>query len=59
MTGPCGESFKQSFSCFMRSTEEVKGVDCVEQFEGFQKCLQSNPEHAAEIMGTDESEDEA
>jgi len=31
--GPCGEEFKAAFSCFVYSTEEVKGMDCVDKFQ--------------------------
>lgn len=31
--GPCGEDFKAAFSCFVYSTEEPKGMDCVEKFK--------------------------
>ncbi len=31
--GPCGEQFKAAFSCFVYSTEEPKGMDCVEKFQ--------------------------
>ncbi|KFV16106.1 Mitochondrial intermembrane space import and assembly protein 40, partial [Tauraco erythrolophus] len=32
-SGPCGEQFKSAFSCFHYSTEEIKGSDCVDQFQ--------------------------
>jgi intermembrane space import and assembly protein 40 len=31
--GPCGEEFKAAFSCFVHSTEEPKGVECIEKFK--------------------------
>lgn len=31
--GPCGEEFKTAFSCFVYSTEEPKGMDCIEKFK--------------------------
>lgn len=43
-SGPCGTSFKDAFSCFHYSKEEVKGSDCLEQFRGMQECLQRYPE---------------
>eukprot|EP00842_Homolaphlyctis_polyrhiza_P004576 jgi/Hompol1/5119/HPOL_000430-RA len=33
---PCGDSFKEAFSCFVYSKEEPKGVDCIEQFRAMQ-----------------------
>lgn len=38
--GPCGEEFKAAFSCFIFSTEEPKGVDCIDKFKGMQACFQ-------------------
>jgi len=32
-TGPCGEQFKAAFSCFVFSTEEPKGMDCIDKFK--------------------------
>jgi intermembrane space import and assembly protein 40 len=32
-TGPCGDQFKAAFSCFVYSTEEPKGMDCVDKFK--------------------------
>lgn len=31
--GPCGEEFKAAFSCFVYSTEEPKGMECIEKFK--------------------------
>ena len=31
--GPCGEEFKAAFSCFVYSTDEPKGMDCIEKFQ--------------------------
>jgi mitochondrial intermembrane space import and assembly protein 40 len=31
--GPCGEEFKAAFSCFIYSTEEPKGMDCIDKFQ--------------------------
>jgi intermembrane space import and assembly protein 40 len=33
---PCGEKFKEAFSCFVHSTEEPKGSDCVALFREMQ-----------------------
>ncbi|KAM4588360.1 coiled-coil-helix-coiled-coil-helix domain containing 4b [Odontesthes bonariensis] len=43
-SGPCGTEFKDAFSCFHYSKEEVKGSECLEQFRGMQECLQRYPE---------------
>lgn len=52
---PCGEKFKEAFSCFVYSKSEPKGVDCVEQFREMQSCFQQHPE----IYGRDDDEDGA
>lgn len=31
--GPCGEEFREAFSCFVFSKEDPKGVDCIERFK--------------------------
>uniref|UniRef100_A0A1A7YRJ3 Coiled-coil-helix-coiled-coil-helix domain containing 4 n=2 Tax=Iconisemion striatum TaxID=60296 RepID=A0A1A7YRJ3_9TELE len=43
-SGPCGTEFKDAFSCFHYSKEEVKGSECLEQFRTMQECLQRYPE---------------
>lgn len=43
-SGPCGTEFKDAFSCFHYSKEEVKGSDCLEQFRSMQECMQRYPE---------------
>ncbi|KAL2076531.1 hypothetical protein ACEWY4_027870 [Coilia grayii] len=43
-SGPCGQQFKEAFSCFHYSKEEVKGSDCVENFRNMQECMQRYPE---------------
>jgi intermembrane space import and assembly protein 40 len=42
--GPCGIEFREAFSCFHYSEAEPKGSDCLEQFAGMQRCMQSFPE---------------
>ncbi|XP_041495476.1 mitochondrial intermembrane space import and assembly protein 40-like [Microtus oregoni] len=42
-SGPCGESFKSAFACFHYSTDEIKGSDCVEQFQAMRECVQTYP----------------
>lgn len=43
-SGPCGSEFKDAFSCFHYSKEEVKGSECLEQFRAMQECMQRYPE---------------
>jgi intermembrane space import and assembly protein 40 len=41
---PCGEAFKSAFSCFVYSTTEPKGADCVEKFREMQACFAEHPD---------------
>ncbi|KAJ9125448.1 hypothetical protein QFC22_000409 [Naganishia vaughanmartiniae] len=54
--GPCGEDFKAAFSCFVHSTEEPKGVDCIDKFRQMQACFKEHPDvYGEEIAEDDES----
>ncbi|PFH57180.1 hypothetical protein XA68_15409 [Ophiocordyceps unilateralis] len=56
--GPCGEEFKAAFSCFVYSTEEPKGMDCVEKFQGMQDCFRKYPDiYGAELEGDESPQD--
>ncbi|KAG0044475.1 Oxidoreductase [Gryganskiella cystojenkinii] len=56
---PCGDAFKEAFSCFVYSTAEPKGVDCVEKFKAMQDCFRANPEaYADQLDDDDEDEDD-
>ncbi|KAF9322156.1 Oxidoreductase [Podila horticola] len=56
---PCGDAFKEAFSCFVYSTAEPKGVDCVEKFKAMQDCFRANPEvYADQLDDDDDDEDE-
>nr|CAB3485197.1 unnamed protein product [Digitaria exilis]CAB3487714.1 unnamed protein product [Digitaria exilis] len=58
--GPCGGAFVDAFSCFLRSTEEEKGSDCVKPFIALQDCIKANPEaFSKEILEEEENDDEA
>jgi mitochondrial intermembrane space import and assembly protein 40 len=50
---PCGELFKEAFSCFVASKAEPKGSDCLEQFSKMQECFRAHPEI---YMGDDEED---
>ena len=55
--GPCGEEFKQAFSCFVFSDADPKGIDCVDKFKLMQDCFRRNPEvYADEIAADDAAE---
>lgn len=43
-SGPCGSQFKEAFSCFHYSKEEVKGSECLDHFRNMQECMQRYPE---------------
>lgn len=42
--GPCGEQFKEAFSCFVHSEDEPKGINCVGAFKKMQDCFREHPE---------------
>uniref|UniRef100_A0A1A7YYF5 Coiled-coil-helix-coiled-coil-helix domain containing 4 n=1 Tax=Iconisemion striatum TaxID=60296 RepID=A0A1A7YYF5_9TELE len=43
-SGPCGSQFKEAFSCFHYSKEEVKGSECIDHFRSMQECMQKYPD---------------
>lgn len=49
--GPCGEEFKAAFSCFVYTTEEPRGIECVEKFQNMKNCFRKYPEVYAEELG--------
>jgi mitochondrial intermembrane space import and assembly protein 40 len=55
--GPCGPQFKEAFSCFVFSTEEPKGMDCIEKFQGMRDCFAEHPEHYKDELMEDEEID--
>ncbi|KAF2122367.1 mitochondrial intermembrane space import and assembly protein 40 [Lophiotrema nucula] len=55
--GPCGEEFKAAFSCFVFSTEEPKGMDCIDKFKGMQSCFRQYPEIYGAELEPDEDDD--
>ncbi|KAI9003371.1 hypothetical protein DFJ74DRAFT_694650 [Hyaloraphidium curvatum] len=56
---PCGETFKAAFSCFVYSTTEPKGMDCVDKFREMQSCFKDYPEiYGRETDDDDDDEDE-
>ncbi|KAF9121463.1 Oxidoreductase [Mortierella sp. 14UC] len=56
---PCGDAFKEAFSCFVFSTEEPKGIDCVEKFKAMQDCFRAHPENYADQLDDDDEDEEA
>jgi hypothetical protein len=58
--GPCGEEFKEAFSCFVYSKEEPKGIDCIEKFQAMQACFRKHPEvYSEELRSEDPIDSEA
>lgn len=62
--GPCGDQFREAFSCFVFSKDEPKGIDCVDRFKNMQDCFRAHPdiygaeleEEAAEELEAQEAE---
>lgn len=52
--GPCGPEFREAFSCFVYSTQEPKGMDCIDKFQGMQDCFRAHPEHYKGELEDDE-----
>lgn len=43
VVGPCSVEFRESLSCFHKSTAEPKGSDCLEQFKEMNDCMSRYP----------------
>ncbi|KAL7751350.1 Mitochondrial intermembrane space import and assembly protein 40 [Sorochytrium milnesiophthora] len=56
--GPCGEKFKDAFSCFVYSTSEPKGIDCVTKFQTMQDCFKQYPEVYGDDLVNDDDDDD-
>ncbi|KAF9543821.1 Oxidoreductase [Mortierella hygrophila] len=52
--GPCGDTFKEAFSCFVLSEAETKGSDCLGKFTAMNDCFRANGYYD----GEDEEEDD-
>ncbi|KAK0226023.1 hypothetical protein IW262DRAFT_1457264 [Armillaria fumosa] len=58
--GPCGQEFRDAFSCFVHSEDEPKGINCVEKFQAMQTCFRAHPDvYGPDIMEDDEDENPA
>ncbi|CAH9071171.1 unnamed protein product [Cuscuta europaea] len=54
-SGPCGSQFSDAFLCFLKSTAEEKGSDCVHPFVALQNCIKTNPDaFSKDILVDDE-----
>ncbi|XP_077231384.1 cox19-like CHCH family protein [Tasmannia lanceolata] len=58
-SGPCGTPFSEAFVCFLKSTAEEKGSDCVHPFVALQNCIKANPEaFSKDVLDEEESKKE-
>ncbi|PNX80011.1 mitochondrial intermembrane space import and assembly protein 40-like [Trifolium pratense] len=54
----CGAQFSDAFLCFLKSTSEEKGSECVNPFIALQNCIKANPNaFSKDIQGEDESKE--
>lgn len=53
--GPCGEEFKEAFSCFIYSEADPKGFDCIEKFKNMQTCFRKYPDIYSEEIRDEEN----
>ncbi|XP_060185789.1 mitochondrial intermembrane space import and assembly protein 40 homolog [Lycium barbarum] len=59
-SGPCGNQFSDAFLCFLKSTAEEKGSDCVSPFVALQSCIKANPNaFSKDILEDDVSKQDA
>ncbi|KAL9280366.1 Mitochondrial intermembrane space import and assembly protein 40 [Arabidopsis thaliana] len=56
--GSCGSQFSEAFLCFLKSTAEEKGSDCVNPFVALQSCINANPDAFSKSVTGDEKETE-
>ena len=42
--GSCGEEFRAAFGCFVYSKAEEKGIDCLQEFQTMQNCMEQHPD---------------
>ncbi|XP_074286815.1 mitochondrial intermembrane space import and assembly protein 40 homolog [Silene latifolia] len=52
--GPCGNQFSEAFLCFLKSSAEEKGSDCVNPFVALQNCVKANPNAFPKDVDEDE-----
>jgi len=49
--GPCGTQFSEAFFCFLTSTAEEQGSDCIKPFIAMQLCMSSHPTAFTQYTG--------
>ena len=42
-SGPCALPFRKAFACFHYSEAEVKGINCIAEFDKLQECMKKYP----------------
>ncbi|OLL22130.1 Mitochondrial intermembrane space import and assembly protein 40 [Neolecta irregularis DAH-3] len=57
--GPCGEEFKEAFSCFVYSKTEPKGSECIEKFKSMQDCFKEHPDIYSDQFDDDNAEEQS
>ncbi|CAA6666609.1 unnamed protein product [Spirodela intermedia] len=58
-SGPCGNQFSEAFACFLKSTAEEKGSDCVSPFIALQDCIKVHPDaFSKDLLGGEETRKE-
>ncbi|KAL5542992.1 hypothetical protein UlMin_010702 [Ulmus minor] len=58
-SGSCGGQFSEAFLCFLKSTAEEKGSDCVHPFVALQNCIKANPDaFSKDVLEEDEEKEE-
>ncbi|KAL7157996.1 hypothetical protein ABFS83_02G113300 [Erythranthe nasuta] len=56
-SGPCGAQFSEAFVCFLKSSADEKGSDCVSPFVALQNCIKTNPDaFSSDVLDEDEVE---
>jgi len=49
-SGPCGELFVSTFTCYQKSRAEPKGCDCLDVSLAFADCLRKHPEVLEDVV---------
>lgn len=57
--GPCSTQFRAAFSCFHYSEAEIKGSDCLGEFEKLQDCMRKFPKLYAKESSSNEIKEES
>ncbi|KAG0498797.1 hypothetical protein HPP92_003488 [Vanilla planifolia] len=54
--GPCGSQFSEALVCFIKSTADEKGSDCVNPFVALQNCIRAHPDAFSKDVLEEEGE---